>query len=72
MLRRAVLRLLAPAAVFFVVRWFLGNGDALLVAALAYALAEARRRCRSFQVSAQVVSSQSREWPSSQAMRAKA
>jgi hypothetical protein len=71
MLRRAVLSLLAPAAVFFVARWFLGNGDALLVAALVYAQAEARRRCRSFQ-SAQVVSSQSREWPSSQAMRAKA
>jgi hypothetical protein len=72
MLRRAVLPLLAPAAVFFVARWFLGNGDALVVAALVYAVADARRRCRSFVVSAPAVSAPRREWPSSSAARAKA
>jgi hypothetical protein len=48
MLRPAVQNLLLPPVVFLVVRHFLGNGDALLVAAFAYAVAEARRRWRSF------------------------
>ncbi len=51
MLRQAVQRVLLPIVVFLVARRFLGNGDAFLVAALAHALAEARRRWRSFEAS---------------------
>jgi hypothetical protein len=68
MLRRALVHLLAAAAAFFVARWFLGNGDALLVAALVYGLAEARRRCRA----APAVTEKGRSWPSPSALRAKA
>jgi len=51
-LRRAVQLLLLPAVLFLAARPFLGNGDALLVAALAYAIAEARRRWRCFEACA--------------------
>jgi hypothetical protein len=64
----AVVRLLAPVAAFFFARWFLGNGDALLVAALAYGLVEARHRCRA----APAVTPQGKAWPSASALRAKA
>ena len=68
MLRRALVHLLAAAAAFFVARWFLGNGNALLVAAAVYGLAEARHRCRA----APVVKEKGRQWPSTSALRAKA
>jgi hypothetical protein len=45
-------RLAVPVAAFFLARLFLSNGDALLVAAVAYALLEARRRSRCFEASA--------------------
>jgi hypothetical protein len=58
--------------VFFVARVFLGNGDALLVAALAYGCAEARRRCRSFDARTSVLSTQHTPWRASGGIRAKA
>jgi hypothetical protein len=68
MVRRASVRLLAPVAVFFVARTWLGNGDALLIAALVYGLVEARHRCSA----APAVKPKDRKWPSASAMRAKA
>jgi hypothetical protein len=61
-------RLLAPVAAFFVARWILGNGDALLVAGLAYGLVEARHRCRA----TPAVTPKASVWPSASAVRAKA
>jgi hypothetical protein len=62
MLRRAISHGLIPAVVFFVARAFLDNGDALLVAAVALALVEARRRWRSFQASAPTLSKSASGW----------
>jgi hypothetical protein len=62
MLRRAISHVLAPAAVFFVARAFLDNGDALLVAAVALALVDARRRWRSFQATAPMLSKSPSTW----------
>jgi len=64
MLRPAVQNLLLPPVVFLVVRHFLGNGDALLVAAFAYAVAEARRRWRSFEACAPSLRGRTGPWGS--------
>lgn len=72
MLRLGALRLLLPLVVFFAARVFLSNGDALLVAALAYACAEARRRCRSFDARTSVLSTERTTWRASGGLRAKA
>ena len=72
MLRRALSHVVLPGAVFFGARHFLGNGDALLVAAVVLALVEARRRWRIFQASAAVLSNSRRAWRSAGAVRARA
>jgi hypothetical protein len=64
MLRLAVQQLLLPAVVFLVSRRFLGNGDALLVAVVAHAVAEARRRWRSFEACAPSLTKGMGPWPS--------
>jgi hypothetical protein len=64
MLRLAVQPLLLPAVIFLLGRRFLGNGDALLVAALVHAVAEARRRWRCFQASAPSLTEGTGAWPS--------
>ena len=64
MLRQAVQRMLLPVVVFLVARQLLGNGDALLVAALAHALAEARRRWQSFEAYAPSLRRRTGPWAS--------
>jgi len=62
MLLQAVQSLLLPAAVFLGSRHFLGNGDALLASAVAFALVEARRRWRSFEASTPLLKRRMTPW----------
>jgi hypothetical protein len=63
MLRQAVQSLVLPAAVFLGARYFVGNGDALLASAVAFALLEARRRWKSFEACAPLLRRRTGRWP---------